>query len=59
MNCHFGTLKSNSLAIFEQLEVNGKYHKSKEHNNALANMHNKVQSLCLMSQRPVFLIKQI
>lgn len=58
MDCHFGrhiTLKLNSLAIFDQLEVNRKHHKSKEHDNPLANIKNKAQSLCLMNQRPALL----
>lgn len=53
------SLKSNNLAIFEQLEVNKKHHKSKEHDNALANIRNKAQTLCLISQRLAFWINQI
>jgi len=47
------------LAIFEQLEVNRKHRKFTEHDNGLAYMENNGQSLCLMSQRPSFWIKQI
>lgn len=34
------------MAIFEQLEVERKYHKSNERDNALVNMENKL-SLCV------------